>query len=85
MRAVIILGFILLFILHQDFWLWNDRRLVFGFLPIGLAYHAGFSIASSLLWGVAVWKAWPREYEELVAEATARQPEPAQVGEGTER
>jgi hypothetical protein len=30
--------------LHQDSWNWKDKTLVFGFLPIGLAYHAGFTI-----------------------------------------
>ena len=42
----------LLYVLHQDFWFWRDARpLVFGFLPIGLFYHAAFTVASSLvLW-----------------------------------
>ena len=43
-RLVILLG-ILLVVLHQDFWFWDDATLVFGFLPVGLAYHAGFSVA----------------------------------------
>ena len=34
-------------ILHQDVWFWDDRSLVFGFLPIGLAYHVAFSIAAT--------------------------------------
>ncbi len=55
--------FVLLFILHQDFWLWDDRTLVFGVMPIGLAYHAGFSIAAALLWVSAVKWAWPSDIE----------------------
>ena len=30
-----------LYALHQDIWFWRTARpLVFGFLPIGLVYHA---------------------------------------------
>lgn len=52
-----------MFVLHQDFWLWSDRSLVLGFLPIGLAYHAGFSLAAATLWAVASRFAWPDEIE----------------------
>ncbi len=35
---------VLLYVLHQDFWFWREARpLVFGFLPIGLFYHAAFT------------------------------------------
>ena len=35
---------IAVYVLHQDFWNWKKAQpLVFGFLPPGLAYHAGFS------------------------------------------
>ena len=39
---------VLLLVLHQDNWLWNDGTLVFGFMPIGLLYHAGISMAASV-------------------------------------
>ena len=39
-RKLVYVGIVLLFVLHQDFWLWEDTTLVFGFIPIGLAYHA---------------------------------------------
>ena len=55
--------FVLLFILHQDFWLWDNKTLVFGFMPIGLAYHAGFSVAAALLWAAALKWAWPSDIE----------------------
>ncbi len=48
-------------LLHQDSWLWNDSRLVLGFLPSGLAYHAAFSLATAALWAVAGRYAWPRD------------------------
>lgn len=55
---------ILLAILHWDFWYWDDRTLLFGFLPIGLAYQAGFSLAAAMVWALAVRFAWPSELEE---------------------
>ena len=36
---------------------------MFGFLPIGLAYHALFSLAAGLVWYLAVRFAWPAELE----------------------
>jgi hypothetical protein len=54
----------LLYVLHQDFWFWHDARpLVFGFLPVGLFYHAVFTIAcSGALW-LLVAATWPHHLE----------------------
>ena len=42
------------YVLHQDFWNWKKAEpLVFGFLPIGLAYHAGYSILAAVTDGGA--------------------------------
>lgn len=60
--------FIMLFFLHQDLWWWDDARLVLGFLPIGLAYHAIFSIACSGLGWLAIKFAWPSELEAFAEE-----------------
>jgi solute:Na+ symporter, SSS family len=39
-----------IYALHQDVWFWRAARpLVFGFLPIGLAYHATYTIAVSVM------------------------------------
>lgn len=54
----------LLFLLHHDFWWWDDRTLVLGFLPIGLAYHTAFSLAAGVTWALAIKFAWPEEIEE---------------------
>ena len=48
-RYAIAAAAVLLAVLHQDYWLWNDATLVFGFIPSGLAYHAGFSICAAIL------------------------------------
>ena len=63
MKKVIYGLAILLGILHQDFWNWDSHALVFGFMPVGLAYHAGFSVAAAILWTCAIKFAWPTELE----------------------
>ena len=50
---------LLLLIIHQDNWLWEDTRLVFGFLPIALAYHACISLAAGVVWFLATLFCWP--------------------------
>ncbi len=55
--------FVVLCIVHQDVWFWHDRTLVFGFIPVGLAYHAGISLAAVTLWTMAIRWAWPSEVE----------------------
>ncbi len=49
-----------LYVLHQDFWFWREARpLVLGVLPIGLFYHAAFTVATAVaLWGL-VRLVWP--------------------------
>jgi hypothetical protein len=49
-----------LYVLHQDVWFWRQARpLVFGVLPIGLFYHAAFTLATAgvLVLLVKLW--WP--------------------------
>jgi len=59
---------LLLVVVHQDFWFWDDRTLVFGFMPIGLFYHALFSLAAAGVWALAVKFAWPTHIEEWADE-----------------
>lgn len=54
----------LLFVLHQDIWFWRSAHpLVFGFMPIGLFYHATYTAACSLLMWVLVKYFWPAHLE----------------------
>jgi len=69
------LGVAVLFVLHQDFWWWNDRTLILGFLPIGLFYHSAFSIAAGLIWALASKFAWPEEIEAWAAETDDNAPQ----------
>jgi len=50
---------VLLVILHQDNWFWDDGTLVLGFMPVGLFYHACISMAASATWLLAVNYCWP--------------------------
>jgi hypothetical protein len=67
-KRVIWFLFLLLFIVHQDFWWWDDAFLVFDFLPIGLAFHAGFSIVCAILGWAAIKYAWPHDLERFAEE-----------------
>jgi hypothetical protein len=54
-----------LYVLHQDIWFWRTARpLVFGFLPIGLAYHGAYCVASAVLMWLLTSIAWPQHLEE---------------------
>jgi len=64
---------VLLLILHQDNWLWTDGRLVFGFVPIGLVWHSGISIAAAATWFLATKIAWPFDSKPADSEPLAEQ------------
>jgi len=65
--------------LHQDFWNWQRiEPLLFGFLPVGLAYHVAYSILAALMMTVLVRFAWPvhlEKYEPVESSAPGRQGE----------
>lgn len=63
---------VVVLVLHQDFWLWTDKTLVFGFLPIGLAYHALYALIAAFTMWLLVRFAWPKEIEEADALLSAQ-------------
>jgi hypothetical protein len=63
MNKFVYLLLLLLLILHQDFWLWDNAQLVLGFMPAGLAYHAAYSIVAALTWAWIIKVAWPSHLE----------------------
>jgi Protein of unknown function (DUF3311) len=70
-RILLVIAVVALYALHQDFWFWRTARpLVFGFVPIGLFYHACFSVAASLLMWLLVKFAWPAHLEREVEQQT---------------
>jgi hypothetical protein len=58
-----------LYLLHQDVWFWRTAEpLVFGFLPIGLFYHAAYTVATALAMWILVRLLWPSHLDEGAAE-----------------
>lgn len=55
-------GIPVLFLLHADWWLWGDARLVAG-LPAGLVYHTLYCIVATLEMMLLVRYAWPAHLE----------------------
>ena len=54
-----------MYALHQDVWFWRTARpLAFGFLPVGLAYHALYCLASAALLWLLTRCAWPEHLDE---------------------
>ena len=63
--AALVTGFV--YLLHQDVWFWRTAHpIVFGFIPIGLFYHACFAVAASLLMWMLVKYAWPSHLEDEI-------------------
>ena len=67
MRSWIAAGAVaLLYVLHQDVWFWREARpLVFGVLPIGLFYHAAFTVACAAVLMLLVSLVWPTHLEDV--------------------
>ncbi len=65
MKYVIWTMVVVLIILRQDNWLWENDKLVFGFMPIGLLSQIGISIGAAIVWYLATIYAWPAELEHV--------------------
>jgi hypothetical protein len=64
-KLLLLLLILAVYVAHQDLWNWDKSDpLVFGFLPIGLAYHAAYSILAAAMMAVLVAFAWPKHLEE---------------------
>ncbi len=72
---------LLLIVLHQDNWFWEDDTLVMGIMPIGLFYHACISIAASVTWFLATKFAWPLEDVETTHSSRTSSAEQGGVSE----
>lgn len=58
--------------MHQDFWFWHQAApLILDFIPIGLFYHAVYSIAASGLMWLLVRYCWPGYLEEFAEKKTS--------------
>ena len=64
-QLLLALAIAALYLAHQDLWFWRSARpLVFGFLPIGMAYHALYCVAAALLMWALTRYAWPGHLED---------------------
>ena len=63
-RLVFWIALLAVVVLHHDWWFWNDGRLVFGFVPVGLAYHSLISLAAGGLWAFAAFYAMPSVFAD---------------------
>lgn len=70
MRWILSLLVLVVVLLHQDTWFWNSKAAVFGFLPIGLAYHAAFTLLCSLTMWTLILYVWPEDLERDAEEET---------------
>ena len=62
MAATLVL---ILYVMHQDLWFWRTAEpIVFGILPIGLAYHVGYVLVTAALLGWLVRTAWPSHLDD---------------------
>jgi len=64
-RWLLVILVLVFYLLHQDIWFWRTARpLVFGTLPIGLFYHALYTLAVSAIVGVLIRYVWPAHLDE---------------------
>jgi len=60
-KLLLFLLVVLVYAAHQDAWNWRKADpMIFGFLPVGLAYHAAYSIAAAVMMAILVKCAWPK-------------------------
>jgi hypothetical protein len=65
-RILLILAVVAVYLIHQDFWNWvRVEPLLFGFLPIGLWYHAAYCLLASALMWLLVKFSWPKSLDEI--------------------
>jgi hypothetical protein len=64
-KFLLFLMILVVYVVHQDIWNWHKTDpMVFGFLPIGLAYHAGYSIVCAVMMAILVKCAWPKDLDD---------------------
>lgn len=68
MRYVATLAIAGMIVLHQDWWNWREARPFVMGLPVGLWYHALYTLAASGLMALLVRYCWPEDHPEHGAE-----------------
>jgi hypothetical protein len=63
-KRVLLIAIAAVYVLHQDVWFWSTARpLLFGILPVGLAYHAAYCLAATGLMWWLTRVAWPAQLD----------------------
>lgn len=63
LRRLLLAAVGVLYLLHNDLWLWHDGRLVAG-LPVGLLYHLLYCLAAAALMFLLTRFAWPQDLDD---------------------
>jgi hypothetical protein len=61
MRRLLYLGLFVLYLAHNDWWLWEDAGLLLG-LPVGLTYHLLYCFVVIGAMALLVRFAWPARF-----------------------
>jgi hypothetical protein len=79
-KTTVVVGiFFVLAVLHHDFWNWDNKTLWFGFLPVGLGYHAIYSLVAATFWFLVSRFVWPEHVERWAEEGSTAVPEQPQA------
>jgi hypothetical protein len=57
-RWALYAGLIVLYLFHNDIWLWGNPTIVLG-LPVSLLYHVVYCLVVAVLMALVVRFAWP--------------------------
>lgn len=64
MAAVLMVAAVL-YVLHQDIWFWRTADpFIFGFLPVGLFYHAVYTALIAIVLGWLARSYWPSHLDQ---------------------
>lgn len=68
----------ILLLLHQDYWLWEETELIWGFIPAGFFSHLCISVLASVSWLLICIFHWPKFVDgpDLPTEANVDKPSP---------
>ncbi len=73
-RTLVWTAVVILIVVHQDFWFWDTYEpIVFGFMPIALAYHVLISILAAIVWFLATKYCFPNDVKEQGADNVSNQ------------
>ncbi|MDW7740047.1 MAG: hypothetical protein SCJ97_08345 [Bacillota bacterium] len=67
--ALVALIVLVMFILHNSFWLWDlDAKvpLLFGFMPFAFSYYVGYTVLAIIAMRIIIALAWPDPSPELI-------------------